>query len=154
MPKVVLGLDPGSKCGFSVFKGKRRLTSGVWFLEEYGTKRPEKYAGLRDAISDIIEEYGVDLVAYEDVPPMVHRGKHACRLYNGLVAVIEWVAMDYDVPVKPLAISTVKKCLTGNGRAKKAEMIKFAKKKWKSAKMVTDDEADALGVGFTAVTQG
>ena len=146
-PKI-LSLDLGSRTGWAVFWGKNRKASGTWDLKEGATCRPEKYVNLVGHIRDCLEQYSVEVIAYEVVHFGTHKGTDAARLYNGLVANLESEAYNFDLAIHEIHISTAKKALTGSGRASKDDMIKSAKARWRSADIAYSDEADALGVGI------
>ena len=68
------------------------------------------------------------------------------KLYT-LASVIEYVCRDRNIPVYEVAITTVKKRLTGNGRAQKEDMMKAAEGMGMAPK--SHDEADAFGIWLT-----
>lgn len=147
----ILAIDPGTKAGYAIFKSGRRVASGVLYLDKKSKKRPEKYLLFRDTILSLIKRHKIDILAFEDVPPRVHRSKHACRMYNGLIALLEIAAHENGIELVGVHIATAKKALTGDGRASKQDMVKSAKSKWKKADIETDDVADALAIGYSVV---
>lgn len=99
------------------------------------------------AYDDLIEHTHPDRVIYES--PILRgstRIETLRKLYT-LASVIEYVCRERGIPVYEVAITTVKKRLTGNGRAQKEDMIKAAKEKGMAPK--NSDEADAFGIWLT-----
>lgn len=70
------------------------------------------------------------------------------KLYT-LASVIEYECMKRKIPVSEVAITTVKKALTGSGRADKEQMLKAARAKGVSPENY--DQADAFGIWYTAL---
>jgi len=69
------------------------------------------------------------------------------KLYT-LASVIEYLCRQRKIPVSEVAITTVKKTLTGSGRAQKEDMLQAARKMGMSPSNF--DEADAFGIWLHA----
>ena len=87
----------------------------------------------------------VDWVAFEDARAVSKQ--HGMILFGmtGMLHALCWTA---GVPILGFAQSTVKKALTGSGKADKADMVAAARERWPHLNVQTDDQADALGVGL------
>lgn len=145
---IVVGIDPGTWCGWAVLDGETRLASGVWDL------RPRRHEGggmrylrTRHLFSELLGQKPV-LVGYEEVRR--HMGVDAAHVYAGIVSSIVTVCEEQKVPYTAIPVGTVKKLATGKGNAKKDAMIKAAEQKFAPHEVVDDNEADALWIAVAA----
>lgn len=143
---LILGIDPGTKCGWALldYKGKR-VESGVWKLQT-GEHRGTRYTALHGHIYDLLGNYAIDTVVIEEVRR--HLGTTAAHVYGGIVAVISMIANDQNIPVRMVPVGTAKKQATGKGNASKEQMVEAATKQWKFTPS-RDDEADACWLAET-----
>lgn len=84
-------------------------------------------------------------IAYEDVRAV---SKRHGMIQFGQVAILAMLTHRWQIPLLPFAQTTVKKALTGSGRADKEEMIRCAKKMFPALDIPSADVADAVGVGL------
>ena len=151
---IILALDLGTTTGWALFRDGERLDSGEWDLKPLvgrgeRWKRFEKK--LRDAIrwaQQFSVETGVDFTVVAEDGGSFHT--NAARVHNGLRALLELECFKRDIDQHYVAIKTIKKHATGNGNAKKPEMIAAAGAKWGCT---AEHEADALWVGETYMAQ-
>lgn len=143
----ILGIDPGTRCGYALFESDDILLSGVWDLSgrrhEGGGMR---YLRLRHFLSEALA--GVTSVAYEEVRH--HIGTDAAHVYGGIVAVISAECEALRVPYVGIPVGTVKKYATGKGNAKKDAMIEAASARWPGYRCIDDNEADARFIAMVA----
>jgi crossover junction endodeoxyribonuclease RuvC len=143
---VVIGIDPGTMCGWAVVRGEQRLASGVWDLQP---RRHEgggmRYLRVRQYLGQLLEGMAVPVggdvvVAYEEVRR--HMSTDAAHVYGGIIATIASVCEEREVPYRAIPVGTIKRAATGKGNASKQEMIEafFTATGWEP---VGDDEADA-----------
>lgn len=158
----VLGIDPGTSCGWALWSGGQ-YTSGVWNLKPSAKDRPgQRFRRLRERL--ILDPVNcVDAVFYEEVRR--HKGTHAAHIYGGIVGCIQAWCEEFSphISYTPVPVGTIKKFATGNGRASKDEMLAAALLKWphqftraikwkehKGVMVPTDktlyDQADALWI--------
>lgn len=147
----ILGIDPGTSCGFAVLEDGKRVASGVWDLSP---KRFEgggmRYLRFERLFSEALP--GVQLVAFEEVRH--HAGTTAAHVYGGIVAVLQTVCEKDALKYYAIPVATVKKTATGKGGAGKPAMVEAANKKWLlGLTEADDDEADALWIAQTAHEQ-
>tara|TARA_B100001123_G_scaffold450928_1_gene625187 strand:+ start:3255 stop:3734 length:480 start_codon:yes stop_codon:yes gene_type:complete len=141
----VLGIDPGTHCGWAVLnESGDRDASGVWNLQ------PGRHQGggmrfvkLRAYLSEVVDAYKEHslVLAYEEVRR--HRGTTAAHVYGGVVAVITELCEDREIPYQAIPVGTIKKRATGKGNAGKEAVVAAAEKQWPHP-ISRDDEADAL----------
>ena len=86
----------------------------------------------------------VDLIAWERI--VANSGPLASGELFGLQSQLVEVAHDLKLDCMTVAPSTLKKFATGNGRAKKPEILAAARKRWPEQDIETHDQADALFV--------
>lgn len=146
---VIIGIDPGTKCGWSVRVHGWVKESGTWDL------RPkEKSAGwgkrlfkLRHFFRLLVETFSPDLVAYELVRR--HLGTDAAHVYGGIIGVLLVECEALGIPYEGLPVGTIKKNATGTGRATKAQMVAAAKSRWPWF-CGDDNSADAMWIAELA----
>lgn len=143
----VLGIDPGTRCGFAVVDvtdTARIVTSGTWDLGR-GVRR---WSLLRGHLQQAIEEHAPDLVAFERVHR--HLGTDAAHVYGAIVAFVEYVADEHNRPIAEVKVGTVKQRATGRGNAGKDDVQTAAAQLLPDRRVPSPDEADAIFVALAA----
>lgn len=137
----ILGIDPGTQCGWSYRNAKGNHTSGVWCLKggrhEGGGMR---FVRLRGYLNELHRSMPVDAVAYEEVA--AHKGTAAAHIYGGVVAVITEFCEAEGIPYQGIQVGTVKKFATGKGNASKRMMVDAACERWVSWAPEREDDTD------------
>lgn len=148
----ILGIDPGTACGWALLDNGVRVASGTWDLS---FKRHEssgmRFLKLERQLQDALENCQPKLVAFETT---AHLKGHANEVYWGIVGVIKLVCQRLGVESTGVQNSEVKRHATGKGNADKQAMRLAAVKRWGSPPDgpdfffwdPSDDEADALWV--------
>ncbi len=147
----IIGIDPGTSCGWSMIDNGKYVASGVWDLKP---RRHEgggmRYLRCRKLFEQLLAGTQVDAVAYEEIRR--HQGVDAAHVYGGIVGQITAVCEDKKIPFQAIPVGTAKRRATGRGNASKSEMIDAANKNWQLT--VTDDnEADALWMAQTLLDE-
>jgi len=141
---VILGIDPGTKCGWALLRDGERVASGVWDLR---SRRHEgggmRYLRARRYLEEVLGDHQVDAAAYEEVRR--HAGTSAAHVYGGIVGQLTAVCEDQKTPYRGIPVGTVKKLAAGKGNASKPAMVAAARERW-SHEPEDDNEADALWV--------
>ena len=144
---TILGIDPGTRCGWGLLIGDRRIASGAWDL---ASRRHEgggmRYLRARRYLLEICDSYKVDAVAYEEVRR--HRSTDAAHVYGGIVGIITATCEEKQIPFRAIPVGTVKKHATGKGNASKEMMRDAAEQRWDFELTSGDDEADALFIAL------
>jgi len=124
--RTILGLDLAKLTGWALAQGGAITNCGAWDLGRYRDKGVENghnghlFCALREHVSDLIVDYGVGLIAFE----VAHqRGGPATRIGVGTNAVVLMLAADYNIPTLGVHSLSLKKWVTGNGKAGKDAMI-------------------------------
>lgn len=143
----VLGIDPGTRCGWAALQDGSRVSSGIWNLT---TGRFSgggmRYLRFRRILQEALEDFEPELVAFEEVRR--HMGTSAAHVYGGIVAVLTAECEERSIPYQGYPVGTVKKHATGKGNANKAAMLSAARERW--GEVGDDNEADALWIADLA----
>ena len=143
----IIGIDPGTKCGWALIDNGNRVASGVWNLKggrhEGGGMR---YLRARKYFQTLLSMGNIDAVAYEEVRR--HQGVDAAHIYGGIVGQITAVCEDLQIPFKAIPVGTAKTTASGKGNASKTVMVSTANAKW-NIEVEDDNEADALWMAQT-----
>ncbi|NOV24178.1 hypothetical protein E5S69_11710 [Cupriavidus necator] len=141
---TVLALDLGTTTGWALAPRGGAVRSGSFRLDPAklgGNGR--RWIAFREWLTATAREAGgVQAVYFERV--CSHTGTTAAHVYGGYMAMLEaWCAAN-NIPMHGVAVATAKKHWTGNGRAKKPEMIAEAERR--GIKVIDDNHADALAI--------
>lgn len=142
----VLGLDPGTRCGWAYRAGDRLVGSGVWDLSgsrhEGGGMR---FRRLSVALKEVLHALGEpDVLVYELVRR--HLGTDAAHIYGGIIAVVTELCEARGINYYGIPVGTVKKLATGKGNASKDQMRAAAAERWSGGVIIDDNHADALWI--------
>lgn len=142
---VILGIDPGTNCGWAVRYSDGSCASGVWRLaNKKGEHVGQRFRKLVDVLRRSIEAVRPSVICYEQVRR--HNGVTAAHIYGGIIAVIQAVAAEYNVPIETAHVGEIKRTATGCGDAAKETMITSAMMQWPGFQPQDDNEADARWV--------
>lgn len=138
---VILGLDCGTKTGWCLMEDGKIIASGI---EDFSKKRGESngfmFLKFRNWLNYILSYHKPNIVVYEQAH---HRGGAATEIGVNLTGRIQEVCTNLEIEYAPVHTATLKKFATGNGRAKKSEMMNAAKKLL-GRDPVDDNESDAV----------
>lgn len=139
----ILALDLATSTGWA-YKDRDFVCSGVWdFKKKKKEVDGDRLRKLFDELNKFHRLEKFELVAYER--PGNLEG-HARKVLPAFQAVTElWCSLN-SLPVVLVPATKVKKHATGNGRAKKEEMMNAARRNWPGVQLQTHDQADALWV--------
>ncbi|MGB2985478.1 MAG: crossover junction endodeoxyribonuclease RuvC [Phycisphaerae bacterium] len=153
MEAVICGIDPGlGVTGYAVLKvhGERMsvVDAGICRFDE---KLPlaERLAAIERDISSILAEHQPDLVAVEQLYAHYKHPRTAILMGHAR-GVILLAAAKLGIEVRSYAATQVKRYLTGNGRATKAQMQRAIQTTLGlSALPEPADVADALAIALS-----
>lgn len=149
---LILGIDPGlNTTGYGVL----RITPQGPKLEEAGVVRGTSRGSLDrrlqeifDGVSEVITSLQPQAMALEQLYSHYERPRTAILMGHAR-GVIVLAAARAGVPVIPYAATQVKRILTGNGRAPKAQMQLAVRRELKLAQTPEPpDVADALAIAL------
>lgn len=137
---MILGLDPASKCGFAISNGEH----GVWNLTEKDEHVGRRHERLRRCIYTIHQLYRIQTIAAEDAVMGSHVF-HTQGVHSEYRGIIKLVCAELEIPLLLVNPLTLKKWLTGHGRAEKHHMIDAIRLRFGT--IVSDHNvADAIAV--------
>ena len=108
------------------------------YHQTFTGERAERLSAIGDWL-DAIGWHRFSVVVYET--PFA-RGRDATRSLWGIAGILEAVVTDAALPVVDVAVPTIKKFATGDGRASKVEMIAAARRMGYTGN--NEHEADAV----------
>ncbi len=155
----VLGIDPGSvNCGYGIVEQDgasiRHVDSGA--IKATASKGKWVRIGqLGNALYELLADHvwGLDDVCgFESAYVPVGRTNGVETLAEARGALV-YVCLMLGLSIVTVAPSTVKKAVTGNGRAEKEQVAKVLGLRLGLRDLLLGDQADALGVAV-AVAQG
>ena len=152
---AILALDLGTKTGWALRNRSGSIRCGTQsFTPKASWSEGQKWARYRAWLADTIREQQVHAVVFEQVIRHEVQGRplwDAAHAYGAFEAITHMVCDQFNITAQGVNLTTVKKHFTGNGRAKKGDMI--ARAKALGFKPDTDNAADALGILDWAVAQ-
>lgn len=146
---LILGIDPGSlKTGFGIINhqsgGSGYVASGIIRLPRVGF--PERLKIIYDSVTQIIEEYGPQELAIEDVF-LARDARAALKLGQARGAAI-LACVNQSIPVYEYAAKSIKQAVVGTGNAKKEQVQYMVKSLLKLPATPGEDAADALAAAL------
>jgi Holliday junction resolvasome RuvABC endonuclease subunit len=154
--RLLLALDPATKCGVAFGRGRQLIVSGVWDL----SPRRDESKGMRlihldSRLCEFSARYDLrrpkGLVVFEGV-------RHAKA--NGPMIVqaeiqghIKFWCEENDIDYRAYGPQEIKKHATDRGNASKEEMVAAAQEKWPERNVTDHNEADALFLFDLAASQ-
>lgn len=144
---VVWGIDLGTTTGYAIRRGDDVLAIGARRFSSSDARFAEAY----EFFCKTAWKFQPSWVYYEDVRrhPSATQANVYCGMRGVLFAALGAEAQ--QAAVVPVAVGTLKKFATGNGKAEKAEMVHAAALRWHYD--LTHDEADALWVSEFGVQE-
>lgn len=148
----ILGVDPGlGATGYGLVEWK----AGRAVLLEAGVIRglsraptQDRLKALYDSLSEVIDEHAPDVMATEDLYSKYGRPQTAILMGHAR-GVIFLAAADRGMPVFSYRPTRIKKALTGNGRATKAQVQRMVQVRLELNRIPEpEDVADALAVAL------
>lgn len=137
----ILGIDPAARCGWAHSSG----LCGVWELVNKSDRHPgTRLERFRAHLYRVKRELGIDLIAAEDAA-FGSINANTAAMHNELRGIIKLIASEWSVPVELYKPSQIKKWLTGNGNAKKDQMIRFVESMF-GVRTNDDNVADGVAI--------
>lgn len=142
--KVILALDLGTQGGWAVRKDSGRVESGS---ESFACRKHEpvgmRWARFRAFLVDTkAANPDLAMVIFEDVKR--HLGTESAHCFGAFRALTELFTAHHNLELRAIGVGTWKKHFTGNGAAKKEQIIDVCKSLGYQPK--DSNEADAIGI--------
>lgn len=146
-----LCLDLATKTGWALGSPGQRPTLGVHDMARAGDHVGRFLNCHKSWMTAALESGTITHVFFElPVLARVSNIKTLTKLY-GLSGVTQMLAREYRLPVQGYQSTTIKKVMTGSGRADKDQMVAAARARGFNPQ--DDNAADALGLFLTAVKE-
>jgi Holliday junction resolvasome RuvABC endonuclease subunit len=126
---------------YKILENKKKLSAG------------EKLLNIEKFLKEIFEKEKPDAICVEGTfwNPREARGYSYVSAAIGVIQLVAWEVLRLE-PIK-LQPSTVKKLVTGNGRAKKEEVADKIKEKFNLIGDYPDHITDAIAISYAFLTQ-
>ena len=148
---LVLGIDPGSHrlgYGLVIRKGNKYIHVAHGMIKAPSTALlPERLRVIADGLERVLAEHKPDVVALEQA--FVSRDPHAALVIGHARGVAMLLAARAGLTVVEYPPAVVKRSVTGNGRAEKAQVGAMIQRMLGLAEPAQEDAADALAVAIT-----
>jgi len=143
LDRKILALDLGTKCGFASNVCVNGIASGTRIFD--GEISGWRYLAFKRWLDVELERLKIEHIVYEETFSM---GAYAARILHGFLATLQYVhaehyPTDFRFTMQKVHPGTLKKFATGNGHAKKEQMIE-AYYKHSGYRPADDNECDAL----------
>ena len=147
---AVLGIDPGTHCGWCVMSLSGEPVSGTWQLADPKRRESEgmRFIRLRRELRAALAKYEPALVAFEEVRN--HKGVRAAHIYGGIIAHVTEMLDTQGIAYTSIPVGVVKKRATGKGNAGKDQMMAACRTQWPGWSG-DDNEADARWIAMCAL---
>lgn len=144
---IILALDLATTTGWATGEGANQ--SGIWKLQPTRFESAGvRYLKFEKYLVGKVHQESIGMIAYEEV--RAHNGIDAGHVYGGLIAVMQLVALRFEIPYKSFSVGAIKKTATGSGSASKQAMIDAAIKAFPNVNIKDDNHADALWIWKSA----
>lgn len=151
MNQAILALDLGNRCGWAAITRDGVIEHGTMSFAPAKNQAPgQRWITFRSWLASMLSERQIHQIWYERVV-FGHSSSSASDVYGGYRALVEMASESHRVMLESVAVSTIKKAWTGNGRADKDEMMRVARDRGFAVRH--SDEADALAILSLAISR-
>lgn len=119
---------------------------GVFDCAKHATDAGHRFFNFHVWFRRLIKEESPRVVYFEEVN--FHTSLQNGRIYGGLLSQVQLICHAEKILLRGKAVGTIKKHATGNGSAKKPEMIEAARRYGLSP--IDDNDADAICLWYCA----
>lgn len=148
---TILTLDLAAQTGFAVGAPGSVPIFGTHNFTSTGDNFGRHQANARRWLRDLIFEHNPVMIGYEQPSLFSKTTPATVRKLSAYCNVLEEECLreGFDIPVREINPSTLKLFFTGNGKAKKDQMVQAAHRY--GFKVQNDDEADAVAMWLLMV---
>ncbi|CAK9254183.1 unnamed protein product [Sphagnum jensenii] len=147
---ILLSLDLGTTTGWALAKDQEIRSGTMCFKPNHFDSGDCKFTRFKRWLVNLKAAHGdIDQIVYEAVRR--HNGTIAGQTYGGFMATLQTFGDDHHIPYEGVPVGTIKKFITGNGKASKLDMITAMEQKGHQPK--DDNEADALALLYWRLNQ-
>lgn len=146
---ILLSLDLGTTTGWALAKDGEIRSGSICFKPNHFDSGDCRFTRFKRWLGNTHAHCSLDQIVYEAVRR--HNGTIAGQTYGGFMATLQTFGDDYQIPYEGVPVGTIKKFITGNGKASKLDMINAMEKKGHRPR--DDNEADALALLYWRMGQ-
>lgn len=140
-----LALDLGTKTGFCISNKFKIVKSGTVNFGIYKDKSlGGRFFRFSCWLNSIIDSHNIDKIVYEQV--YGHAGVEAAHVYGGFLYHMAAIAFEKKIELYGVGVSSIKKAISGNGRASKSDVINAVRSLGFAT--IDDNEADAIAIMY------
>lgn len=145
-----LALDLATNCGYALLLRDGRIDSGCERFAPGSKERDgARWVKFRHWLIEVKNSAEVRRVVYERVVGAGPGQVYAQQVYGGFLATLQAFCEHHGIEYEGYAVGTIKKQWTGNGAAKKPDMIKRCRDL--GFNVEDDNEADAIALLHVAL---
>lgn len=147
----ILCLDQATKTsGYSVFENKKLITYGILQANENEKNPIERMKQMQDRINELIDKIKPSFIVFEDIQFQQNYGtfKQLAQLQGILMAKLFKLDIGFQI-IEPSAWKSFCGIKGRKREEQKRNTQAFVKSIYKVS--VSEDEADAIGIGFWAI---
>ncbi len=150
---IILGIDPGiQKVGWCVLENKcndiKYINSGTIETKKNNTV-PAKLGYINMQIESIFSMFLPDIVAIENV--FINKNPKSSIILSYAKGVILGIVGKYNIDIEEIQANTIKKIITGNGKAEKTQVKYMIKALLPTVDPKTFDESDAVAIAYSGI---
>ncbi len=150
----ILGIDPGmNNIGWSILEetsaGQVKYLQSGKISTTTKDSLTSRLAFIFKEISKIISSHSPDAVSIEEI--FVNINPRSSMTLSFARGAILCCIGYHNLPALEFAPNTIKKTITGNGKADKEQVMKMLKFIIPNVSFSSPDEADAIAIGYTGI---
>ena len=148
--KTILALDLGTKTGWALTEFGKISSGSEDFKATRFQSADRRFVNFKDWLNKKRDKTllaKIDVIYFEEVRR--HIGVDAAHCYGGFKAILTTFCQENGISFQGMAVGTIKKFITGNGAAKKDQVIAAVRNRGYNPK--DDNEADAISLLLAAV---
>ena len=147
----VIGIDPGRNTGYAVayiFDNNDIMIENKGVFKDTGKEFNKRFKELYNKIDELIYTIEPDFIVLEK--GFVGRNKKTSLRLGELRGMIKTLSLKHDIDYFGFEPTEIKKCVTGNGKAKKVDVQKAINKQF-NTDIECEDISDAVALVLTFV---
>lgn len=153
---LVLGIDPGSRVtGYGVVtqhRGRYRFIDAGVVKTRPKNPVPTRLATIHAGLREVLERHKPDEVSIESI--FRHKSSESALRLGQARGVALLAAAQLDIPIYEYNAMTIKKSVTGTGRADKAQIARVVSMLLGKQLDLPSDATDALAIAITHLAHG
>lgn len=150
--KTILSLDLGTKTGWALYEFGKISSGREDFKASRFQSADRRFVNFKNWLNKTRDKTllgEIDVVYFEEVRR--HIGVDAAHCYGGFKAILTTFCQENQISFQGVGVGTIKKFISGNGAAKKPEVIAAVRRQGFNPS--DDNEADAIALLLSAIAE-